>query len=365
MKKKISVLLAVLFAFLSVSAVPAFAQTASAGVSLDGKSLNIQAAVDGNCIYLPVKALCEAQGYKVTWAMTDGISTVLMQKNDNKIILDLSSNMVNDNGHSYYPWAGSESGVTVISGSSYLESGLFDSLFSTKTEYDASTGKITILHVSQNNIKIINKTLSYQKQYLDVTIQYPQISGLSNINVQNAINGLLEKSALSSESEGIGNAKEMESWVTDGYEGNKCSTNYNYSIEYNKNGLLSVILLDYQYTGGAHGSTWQSAYTFDLQTGTALSLSDLMNSGSNYTSYFNDGIRKEIDKRVQSEELAEFDGAKFTSIGDTPAFYLSDSGVVFYFQQYEYFPYAAGIQEFSFNYSDLKSMLKQEYQKLI
>ena len=35
-----------------------------------------------------------------------------------------------------------------------------------------------------------------------------------------------------------------------------------------------------------------------------------------------------------------------SDIGDSPDFYLTSEAIVFYFQEYEYFPYAAGIQEF-------------------
>ncbi len=366
MRKKLSTFFAVLFAVLSALVLPASAQTTNANISLDANPLNLQAVIDKETVFLPIRSLCEALGYKVSWALTDGNSTVTVQKDDSSIVLDLTNQKINDNGHSYYAQVDSGTGISVISNCSYLDSKLFDSLFSIKTQYVTATNQITLKHVSKNSIKITTETLTANEKFLDTAIQYPQITGLPDIKVQASINDVLKQSALASQSEGQTNAKDMEGYINGGdmYSDAKCVTNFNYSVQYNQNGLLSIVLEDYQYLGGAHGSTFQSSFTFDLATGKALSLGDLMNSSSNYTSYFNAGIRKEIDKRVASGELIEFDTDKFASISDTPAYYLSGNGIVFYFQQYEYFPYAAGIQAFSFDYSSLQSMLKTEYKSL-
>lgn len=366
MKKKLSAFLAVLFTVLSVFTLPAAAKSTSPLIYLDGNLLSSQAVIEGDAVYLPLRSLCEALGYKVSWSLSDGISTVSIKKDSDSLSLDLTNLKINDNGHTYYAQTDSGNGIKVVSNCAFLDSSLFDSIFSVKTQYDTAKNQVTLTKVSENAIKISAETLSAQEKYLDETVQYPQISGLTDTAVQTTINDVLKKAALDSESEGKKNASEMGQYIEDGYEyGNaKCVTYFDYSVPYNRNGLLSIILLDYQYLGGAHGSTLQSSYTFDLSTGKILSLSDLMDSSNDYTSYFSSGIRKEIDQKVASGILAEFETGKFSSIGDNPAYYLSGSGIVFYFQQYEYFPYAAGIQTFSFSYSELNKLLKAEYRSL-
>jgi inhibitor of cysteine peptidase len=68
-----------------------------------------------------------------------------------------------------------------------------------------------------------------------------------------------------------------------------------------------------------------------------------------------------MDRRIACGELIELEGLHFETVGDHPGFYLSGAGIVFYFQQYEYFPYAAGIQEFTIPYGALSGMLKDGY----
>jgi inhibitor of cysteine peptidase len=137
----------------------------------------------------------------------------------------------------------------------------------------------------------------------------------------------------------------------------QCETYFDYRIKYNLNGLLSIVFYDYQYAGGAHGNTLQSSYTFDLSNGTILNLSDLMNDTS-YLPNIDKFIRTEIDKKVASGDLIEFEESRFVTIGDHPGWYLSNGSVVIYFQQYEYFPYVAGIQEFKLNPLEMKDYLK-------
>jgi inhibitor of cysteine peptidase len=182
---------------------------------------------------------------------------------------------------------------------------------------------------------------------LDVTLNYPQLSGLSDQAVQDRINALFKQEAASAKQEGLDNIKDYPSSLSP----NKYETYFDYRIKYNRNNLLSVIFLDYQYTGGAHGSTIQKAYTLDLQTGKEYTMKDLLKTGSDYASLFNSTVKQGIKDR----ELYEL--TTFSAISTDQAFYLDNSGVSVYFQQYEHFPYAAGIQAFTLDYRALKDIL--------
>jgi hypothetical protein len=122
-----------------------------------------------------------------------------------------------------------------------------------------------------------------------------------------------------------------------------------------------VVFLDYQYAGGAHGMTVQSSHTLNLKTGEEYVLKDLVKSGVDYISFISDTVKDEIDKRVKEGKLPDYSLAPFKDIKSDQDFYLSNNGAVVYFQQYEYFPYAAGIQEFTVEFAVLKNMLKPDF----
>lgn len=364
MKKKFAVLLAVLLVFSAFAGTNALALDSSASVTLDAAPLDSQAVIRDDTVYVPVRSVCETLGYKVIWSEESGLRTVTLQKNGEEIVLDLTNQEIHDRGHSFF--APTDSSIMIFSDRTYMASVLFDLIFSTHTKYDYEENRVDIWSVCENSISISVGKIEYQEKYLKTTIQYPQISGLSDSLVQASINSVFKQAALDAESEGRKNAAAMEESFEEGYAGglNQCETYFDYSIKYNRNGLLSVVLTDYQYCGGAHGLTEQSSYTFDLLTGKNLSIEDLMQSGSGYRDYISSAIRKEIDKKEAAGELVEIPGTRFSDIGANPAFFLSNDGFVLYFQQYEYFPYAAGIQEFTIGYCDLKGMLKPEYRFL-
>jgi len=79
---------------------------------------------------------------------------------------------------------------------------------------------------------------------------------------------------------------------------------------------------------------------------------------ADYVSFISDTVRNAIDERVKEGILPDYSIAPFKTIKDDQDFYLSNNVVVVYFQQYEYWPYAAGIQEFPVEFSALKDMLK-------
>lgn len=179
--------------------------------------------------------------------------------------------------------------------------------------------------------------------------------------VQENINSVFKKAADTTRNEGLQNADEMKKDMASGYSGspNKCESYFDYKLKYNQNGLLSLIFLDYQYTGGAHGMTLQSSYTFDLKTGKAYNLQDLFNSDADYVLYISNIVGNRITEGVKEGTLYEL--TPFQAIKDDQDFYLSGNAVVVYFQQYEYFPYAAGIQEFPIDFSTLQDMLKPDF----
>lgn len=132
-----------------------------------------------------------------------------------------------------------------------------------------------------------------------------------------------------------------------------------------KSKFLSIIHIPIHYPWGAHGSTIQSSPTLNLETGEEYRLKDLLEGPAGYISLISNLVRKEIDARVKTGNLMEIGDPPFKTIGEDQDFFLSNNAVVIYFQQYEYFPYAAGIQEFPIDYTSLGKILKQDFSFLV
>ncbi|UOO37058.1 DUF3298 and DUF4163 domain-containing protein [Oscillospiraceae bacterium CM] len=211
-----------------------------------------------------------------------------------------------------------------------------------------------------DTVTVVSDKASNKTDYMTLTVDVPKLTGLQNAEEQNAINSIFKSYADSAKKD----AGMYEALAKQDAESNldyamPYEITIGYTVEYNQNGLLSVLISDYRYTGGAHGGVAETGITIDLNSGTLLTLGDLMVSGSGYKNVINKAIRAEIDKRTGSDELSE--PVIFEDIGDYPDFYMTKDGLVFFFQEYEYFPYAAGIQEFPISYETLKGMVKTEF----
>lgn len=202
----------------------------------------------------------------------------------------------------------------------------------------------------------------YSSDYIDVSIELPRLKGLSDTAVQDSINAIFSN-IMTEAKDGVESAEQESKQIAeDSGSVNPYMIYISFSVPYNNNGMVSILVSDYRYNGGAHGGDMWSDYNIDLRTGSVLKLDDLMEKDSGYREMINSTIRAEIDKRAAADEL--YENAPFEDVGEDPAFYLTSDAVVFYFQQYEYFPYAAGIQEFPIKYADLTGKLLQDYASL-
>lgn len=332
-----------------------FAATGSQpGIMLDGTKIEAAAYIDRGNVYLPLRAVGEALGYEVQWSEKD--NTVSVSMPGTNITIDLENYKITANDHVSY--MGGD--YTNINGSTYMGADFFSGSFGLEVRWDRQNGTVQLDRVTENAISIKTIKEASETDIIKITLQYPQIDGLTDKAVQDSINSIFRESAMEARNEGLKNADEMEKDRASGYAGspNKCETYFDYSLKYNQNGLLSVVFRNYQYTGGAHGLTVQSSHTIDLNTGGEYKLKDLVKDDADYVALFSDTVRNMIDERVKEGILPDYMIAPFSTIRDDHDFYLSNNAVVVYFQQYEHWPYAAGIQEFPVEFSVLSDMLK-------
>ena len=131
--------------------------------------------------------------------------------------------------------------------------------------------------------------------------------------------------------------------------------------------VVSLISLSSLYSGGAHPNAVQVAYNLDIANRRQLLLEDIIEEKA----------APELARMVRQGVDAKFamiDGGNglFEDYGDTidnsmvygnmtPYWYLNDTGLVIFYNQYELGPYAAGIIKVELAYDALEGILLEDY----
>ena len=129
----------------------------------------------------------------------------------------------------------------------------------------------------------------------------------------------------------------------------------------------------YQYGGGAHGYLTQVGFTFRKSDGRQIPLLKNTNSPK-LAKIIKEGVRRHFserpDKPLSDQELLDFLFAEEVSAlnnlplpGNSP--YLSDTGMVFLYTQYEIAPYSSGIITFEIPFKDILPFMTDEAKALI
>ena len=209
--------------------------------------------------------------------------------------------------------------------------------------YDNFTGKVECVQITDNN--------------------HPQL--------QTAVDDLFSEmvtsfnqSAESMNEEAVEQNNEMKEYADEDedYEYYEMSYSRDITVEVIRSDskVFSFLIYDYSFTGGAHGMTDALGYSFDVATGKQLEIEDFADKET-ITETAISYIISTID---ESDELAKSNLYSDDATGEYaenireafegdfyPEYYLSNTGIVFMFQQYSIAPYAAGILSFTVPYS--------------
>ncbi|MDO3413103.1 DUF4163 domain-containing protein [Saccharibacillus sp. CPCC 101409] len=307
----------------------------SVKVTWNGKAVGASALQIGGNTYVPVKALAKASGLSLRY-----------DKSTTQYTLGTSPNPLHLSSYENKVWIGAggvslESEGRVIGGSMYIPFSALRDYGGIDGSWSAKTGTLALKPTASKGVKITAKTIKSKEGTTDISIRYPQVSG-SEAGIA-AINKKLKSHADNALAEFKQQIKKQDPSIGNGnYEAQS-----DYTVAYNKDGVLSLVLQDYVYYGGAHGGTFQTGYTFSLNSGKEIELDTLLKANPNYRGE----IDKQIAKEFAKEETGVFD--TFKTIGSDPDFYVKNGGIVIFFQQYEYTAYAAGIPAFDFTFASL------------
>ncbi|MEE4580460.1 PdaC/SigV domain-containing protein [Paenibacillus polymyxa] len=318
------------------------ATTQQPGIAIqwNGKTLAAKGIqVNGNTM-IPVAALRDSLGIPVSYDTKEGTYTVGSGYNKLYIVVSSSDAYVNVNGINTRSMD-----AKMIAGKLYIPMSLLKDYLGIDAQWNATQKTVTLSKSQLNPITIASQTLpASSNAKVSYKIKYPQISGSQlNPEAQQAINNVLKKHAETVLAAGKKMVAEGEVTAERPYDFEN-----DFAIAYNKDGILSVIMQDYSYTGGAHGMTARKGYTFSLADGKLLQLSDVLKANPNYKKFLNADLKKKIDA-LQAGEGFE----KFKELAADQNFYVTNSGVTIVFDLYDYAPYAYGIPEFTYSFAQL------------
>ncbi|MBS6955978.1 MAG: DUF3298 and DUF4163 domain-containing protein [Enterocloster asparagiformis] len=122
-----------------------------------------------------------------------------------------------------------------------------------------------------------------------------------------------------------------------------------FRVTCNSGCIVSLYMDQYEFEGGAHGSTLRTSQTWDFSTGKRLQLSDFYPHNPSWREDIQSQIQAGIARRLEKEPSTYFDdyAALVRTAFNPDSFYLTPEGLVIYYQQYDIAPYSTGIPQFS------------------
>ena len=113
--------------------------------------------------------------------------------------------------------------------------------------------------------------------------------------------------------------------------------------------------------GGAHGSSSQIYYNFDLKTQKLVPLDHIVASGqkAQLEKLAYEAFKKWVRDSQLSTNLEEYEQVWKFKLSDN--YYLGKNGLILQYGEYEIGPYVAGLPRLEIPYTQLNKVLKKEY----
>ncbi|MDI3091314.1 DUF3298 domain-containing protein [Priestia megaterium] len=174
-----------------------------------------------------------------------------------------------------------------------------------------------------------------------LNVYYPVVH-LTNQAVQHSMNSkILQRTNELIRQQGYGENPDTE------------ETGY-YELKTNERNVLSLTLVNFAYSGGAHGLTVVVPLTFNVLTGKTYQLKDLFKKESNYVSVLSKIVGEQIKER-DIMVLGEYKGIK-----PDQDFYIADKSLVLFYQLYDLAPYVYGIPYFPISIYAIQDIIEDE-----
>jgi hypothetical protein len=204
------------------------------------------------------------------------------------------------------------------------------------------------------------------EQTYEGKIKYPQIEILINRTAKNKINETIKKHIRTSYKYSLDLEQDEQDFRDEFYEDHgypvpedmewmyNFTYDVHYRIKFNENNLLSILIYDSIYTGGAHGMSVVKSYNFNALTGDRIKLAQVATTSSamqKMKNYVKVDLMNQ-DGRGQTDIFEEYIDS--IVIDNDRPFYFKGNGIVVKFTEYEVGPYSSGMPESYIPYSVFK-----------
>lgn len=125
--------------------------------------------------------------------------------------------------------------------------------------------------------------------------------------------------------------------------------------------LATVVLNSSSYLGGAHGSSSQRYYNFDLEKKKQVELNDILapNQKAALEKKAHEVFKAWVIESKLANSVEEYEQAWKFTLSDN--FYLSSQGLILQYGEYEIGPYVVGLPRLTIPYDQLQTVLKKQY----
>ncbi|TCB51756.1 DUF3298 domain-containing protein [Acinetobacter sp. ANC 4779] len=125
--------------------------------------------------------------------------------------------------------------------------------------------------------------------------------------------------------------------------------------------LATVVLNSSSYLGGAHGSSSQRYYNFDLEQKKQVELNDILapNQKAALEKKAHEVFKTWVVESKLANSVEEYEQAWKFTLSDN--FYLSSQGLILQYGEYEIGPYVVGLPRLTIPYDQLQTVLKKQY----
>lgn len=212
-------------------------------------------------------------------------------------------------------------------------------------------------------LMIDTQVIAYETDWVQGDVNIPVLRGLGNLDLQEKLNERWSeeitsfvdeiKEAAQDFSEEFG--EELAHWLP-------FQVGVDYRVAYLDEGLASISIVYYRYTGGAHGFSYHEGTNVDLSTGKDLILADLFVEGYDYRQVIEDEVVGQIEADPVNYFEEDWRDQKIARDHD---FCLTPEGLVIYYGLYEIAPYCSGIPEFTIPFANLWEGLRPSIQVLV
>jgi len=181
-------------------------------------------------------------------------------------------------------------------------------------------------------------------------IKYPNVQTLKDKAVQEKINKVIYSAIFRLRDENTSALK-------------KHQKDYSYYVQsgvtFNRRDILSI-KFDESLSIPFYAHPFNAVYTVTVNTkdGSIYKLKDIFVPGVSWEADLNGILKKDIDKLANGSEIPPIE--VFKNIDSEQEFYLSNGGLVIYWQEARYFPRYVGPLVITIKYSDLRGLLRKE-----